>query len=122
MKITDTNEILQILNKSRKQLIIVEGKNDKKALEKFGCVNVITINKPLYKIIEDIESKNISEVIILTDLDSHGKKLYGYFYQEFTKRGIKVNNKLRHVLTYTHLDQIEGLPKFIKKNLGFIWQ
>ena len=54
-------------------LVIVEGKNDKVALNKFGITNVMTLNKPIYELCENI---NDQEVIILTDLDKEGKQLY----------------------------------------------
>lgn len=108
-------DILEILDNSKKQLIIVEGKNDKKALERFGCENIITIDKPLFKIVEEVEEKNVDEIIILTDLDSYGKKLYKYFYDELNKRGIRVDNKLRQMLSFTNINQIEGLVRFIDR-------
>ncbi len=95
-----------------KDLILVEGKKDKLALEKLDIKNIITLDKPLYEIVESITRKTI----ILTDLDAHGKKLYAYFKNNLQKRGIKVDPKFREFLfTNTKLTQIEGLTKYLEK-------
>ena len=93
-------------------LIIVEGKKDKRALEELGLTNIITLyHKPLYKIMEELPAK---EVIILTDFDKEGKKLYGKLRQECLRLGIKVNNKLRNFLIKeARISHIEGLTTFI---------
>ena len=92
--------------------IIVEGKKDKKALELLGATNIVTIDKPLYKIIEAIDR----ECIVLTDLDKHGKKLYKFFKNNLQKRGVKVNDRFRNFLyRETNLAQIEGLPSYLNK-------
>ena len=97
------------LKKSKKS-IIVEGIKDKKALEHFGIKKIITLKgKPIYKVIEDFSEK---EVIILTDLDKEGKKLYSKLKQGLTQRGVEVDNKFREFLFKTKLRQIEGLPRY----------
>jgi len=55
------------------------------------------------------------EVLLLTDLDQHGKGLYKYFYNELTRRGVRVNNRLRLMLTQTPIRHIEGLAHFIER-------
>ena len=72
----ELNEFIEKLKESNK-LIIVEGNNDKKALEQLGINKIVTLNKePLFKIAENI-SKEHKDVIILIDLDKKGKQLYG---------------------------------------------
>ncbi|MEK6841072.1 MAG: toprim domain-containing protein, partial [Nanoarchaeota archaeon] len=63
------NQILQ----DNTSLILVEGKRDVKALNKLGLLNVSSIDKPIYLLIEDLARKN-KEVIILTDFDPQGRK------------------------------------------------
>lgn len=104
--------LLETLEEHTDTLTIVEGKNDKRALERFGFQNVRTLDRPLYKVVEEIDEE---EVIILTDLDSHGKKLYGYFFRECSRRGIKINNRVRQMLFVTELRQIEGLWRYIQR-------
>jgi 5S rRNA maturation endonuclease (ribonuclease M5) len=94
-------------------LVLVEGPNDKRSLEKLGFQNVVFMNKPLYKIVESLEDQD--EVLLLTDLDQHGKGLYKYFYQELTKRGVRVNNRLRILLMQTPVLHIEGLFNYLQR-------
>lgn len=105
-------ELLEALEKHKNSLTIVEGKNDKKALESFGFSNILILDKALFAVVEEINSK---EVMILTDLDAHGKKLYGYFFRECSLRGITVNNQVRDLLHCSQLRQIEGLRRYVER-------
>ncbi len=105
-------ELCDELDNNRNLLTIVEGKNDKRALERFGFRKIRTLNKPLFKIVEEIDEE---EVVILTDLDAHGRKLYSYFFRECARRGIRVNNRLRQLLHFSELRQIEGLPRYLER-------
>lgn len=98
--------------KDSKKLIIVEGKKDKKALEKLDIKNIKFVKGPLYKFIESIRQK---EVILLLDLDKEGKKLYAKLKLGLQKRGIKINYKFRKFLFKTRLSQIEGINNYIKR-------
>lgn len=97
-------------------LIIVEGKKDRKALEKLGLTNIIELSKkPLYQIVEEVSESN-NECLILTDLDKKGKELYGRLNSDLQRRGVKVNNKLREfIFKNTKIRQIEGIS-----NLDFL--
>jgi len=105
------NQIVQ----DNSSLIIVEGKNDIKALNKLGINNVISINKPIYLIIEDIARKN-KEAIILTDFDPEGRKLYSKIKQEMNRNGIKVNEHYRKFLSKCKITHIEGLYTYYRNN------
>lgn len=114
-------EILFLLNEIQDSHIpiIVEGHNDKKALQELGVENIFTLNQPLFKIVEKIQGR---EVVILTDLDKKGKQLYRRIQHDCIHHGIKINNKLRHFLfRETELAHIEGLATYLrnqeKKNL-----
>ena len=98
-------------------LIIVEGKKDKIALEKFGIKNIVELNKkPIFEIIENISSKN-KECIILTDLDKQGKELYGKLNSGLQQLGVKVDNNFRNFLfKNTKSRQIEGLATYIENH------
>ena len=78
--------------------ILVEGKKDKEDLNNLGIKNIITLKqKPIYKIVEEI-SENSKEVIILTDLDVEGKKLYSRLKSGLQKHGIKIDHEFREFL------------------------
>lgn len=99
--------LAQELEKAKSKLVLVEGIKDKRALESLGFRRVITLkNRPLFEIVESIEEK---EIVLLTDLDTEGKKLFSILRKEFQKRGIKVNIKLRLELFKSGYRQIEAL-------------
>ncbi|MBU2589921.1 MAG: toprim domain-containing protein [Nanoarchaeota archaeon] len=107
----DKKEIIEELEKLKDSLVIVEGKKDKKALEKFGLKNILMLEgNAIFEVIEKVDS----EVAILTDLDSKGKELYKRLQSKLTKRGVKINNKLRHLLLRSDLKVIEGIDTFLK--------
>lgn len=97
-----------------KKLIIVEGKNDKSALESLGIKNIISISRePLYSFMDHINAK---EVIILTDLDPAGKKLYSVLKHNLQARGVKIDNYFREYLfKNSKLTHIEGIFHYLKK-------
>jgi len=110
----DLSDWIQQLKKTEK-LIIVEGKKDKAALENLGIKNIITINKPLFAIVEEI-SAIAKECIILTDLDEEGRKLYAYLKRNLPRNGVKVDVVFREFLfKKTKLTHIEGLQKYLSK-------
>lgn len=110
-------EHLEIL-KNNNIPIIVEGKKDKAALKKLGLSNIFAFyDKPMYKLVETICEKAKS-VVILTDLDKEGKRIYSKLNHEFCQRGVHVDNEFRHFLfKETKLRQIEGLRRYILRNL-----
>jgi 5S rRNA maturation endonuclease (ribonuclease M5) len=107
------DDLYQEMENVKDTAVLVEGPNDKKALEKLGFSNVVFMNRAMYKIVEQLEEEE--EILLLTDLDQHGKGLYKYFYQEFTRRGVRVNNRLRILLLQTPVKHIEGLAHYIEK-------
>ncbi len=91
-------------------LVIVEGVNDKKALEKLGFRRVREIDGPLYKVVEGIDEK---EVVLLTDLDHGGKRLYHLLKKDLVRRGVRIDDKLRVLLLKSKLKQVEGLANYV---------
>ena len=107
--IEEWKEQLQNSNK----LIVVEGKKDKFALNSLNINNIFVLNnKPLYQVVEEVA--NISkDVIILTDLDSEGKKLYSILNSDLQKNGVKVDKIFREFLIRnTKLVCIESIENF----------
>ncbi|MAG08573.1 hypothetical protein CMO89_03805 [Candidatus Woesearchaeota archaeon] len=101
--------------KNTDKLIVVEGVKDKRALEKFGIEDIITLKKAIYKTAEDI-AKQEKDCIILTDLDREGKKLYKELSTKLQDLGVKVDKSFREFLfRKTKLRQIEGLRKYLEK-------
>jgi 5S rRNA maturation endonuclease (ribonuclease M5) len=108
-------KIVEELGKIRDKTIIVEGIKDKRALELFGFKEIVILKKGIFETCEEI-SKNAKEVVILTDLDSEGKKLYSVIYENLERNNVKVDNKFREFLfRETGLRQIEGLVKYVDR-------
>ncbi len=100
---------IQILEKTKSTLILVEGIKDKQALESLGFTRVITLkNRPLFEVVESIEEK---EIILLTDLDKEGKKLFSILRKGLERRGVKTNNNLRRILARLGVKTIESLKE-----------
>jgi len=100
--------------RNSKKLIIVEGKKDVAALKKLGIKNIIAISrKPLYSFIDGINAK---DVILLTDLDPTGKKLYNVLKHQLQAKGIRIDNYFREYLfRNARITHIEGLFHYLKK-------
>ena len=92
--------------------VIVEGKKDEKALKLIGVRKVFCLNKkPLFAIAEDVASQN-KKVIILTDLDKEGRRIYGKLKTYLQRSGVEIDNQFREFLfRNTKIRQIEGLSK-----------
>ena len=113
--INDKAEWKEKLQQTEK-VIIVEGKKDKKALNSLGVKNIVTINGPLYKLIEDV-AEMTNEVVILTDFDREGRKLYGFLKNNFQRNGVKIDRYFREFLmTNTKITCIESIEKTFNKN------
>ena len=92
--------------------IIVEGKKDKASLIGLGLTKIITLDKPLYAVAESIEAK---EVLILTDLDAEGRKIYHKLKSWLSSRGVNVDNRLRLMLFKAKVQNIESLYGMMQK-------
>jgi len=78
-------------------IILVEGKNDRKSLEKFGLKNIVEINqgKGLVEFSDDL---NAEKIIILTDFDRRGELLKKRLRELLETTGNRVNIKYRKEL------------------------
>jgi 5S rRNA maturation endonuclease (ribonuclease M5) len=103
-------QIRRIIDNNSK--VLVEGKNDKKALLEVGIRN-INLLETHYKTVEKLQKE--TQVIILTDLDNHGNELFYKLYNDLTSYGVYINNTFRNFLSKnTKLRQIEGLTTYLK--------
>lgn len=109
----ELDDLYQEVENSKHLTVLVEGPKDKRSLEKLGFQRVIRLDKSLFLMVEQLEHEE--ELLILTDLDDHGRKLYKYFYQELTRRGVRVNNRLRLMIFQTPVRHIEGLANFLER-------
>jgi len=88
------NGWLQELADSGK-LIVVEGKKDRAALQRLGITNVFSLDKkPLFQAVEEISAIS-DKVVLLTDLDNEGKKLYSRLNTDLQRHGVQIDNYFR---------------------------
>ena len=74
--------------------IIVEGKNDKKALQQIGIKGEFYLIKQSYRGLEEAAeniSKRYKKIIFMIDRDPAGRKLLKKLKQIFNKLGVKIN-------------------------------
>ncbi len=100
---------------NQNNLIIVEGKKDKIALNKLGIENISILNKSISNFLDPIITEN-KEVIILTDLDKEGRKLYSRIKKELERNKVKVNDKYRKYLFKLKISHIQGLFTYYKNH------
>ncbi|MEM2138941.1 MAG: toprim domain-containing protein [Candidatus Woesearchaeota archaeon] len=121
-----TNNIYDIINdlyeeiqkiKEGNFIIIVEGKKDKNALLNLGLNEnkIFFLKNDIYgfslEVIKNL--KKDDKIIILTDLDKEGIKLYKKIKEILEKEHIKINDNLREIIKKLDIKQIEGLDSYI---------
>ena len=116
MKMREVEDILGLLDeiKQKNLLVIVEGQKDIRALQSLGIINILSLKKPLYAVVEEIAAKS-KEVVLLTDLDDEGKKLYHELSRGLQKHGVKIDNRLRKLLFKTPIRHVEGLSGYLAR-------
>jgi len=110
-------QITHIKNKISPTIpIIVEGKKDKVALERFGFKNIIPISgKSNGKILQLLKNKKQRKVAILTDFDKEGRKKCAELTRLLQKNGIKIDSFVRITFKRTFkIHKIEELNSFTK--------
>lgn len=114
--VDEVEEVHKLLDEIRQKniLVVVEGLKDVRALNALSITNILSLKKPLYAVVEDIAAI-AKEVVLLTDLDEEGKKLYRVLSGDLQKHGVKVDNKLRELLFKTPLRHVEGLAGFLAR-------
>ena len=111
----ELEEWLKKLKRSEK-IMIVEGPNDKLALNNIGipATQVQVLNDAVFAVAEKIAKKS-KQVIILTDLDTEGKKLYSNLKRDLNRVGVHVDTYFREFLfRNSDLSHIEGIDTFFK--------
>ncbi len=113
MILRNGEELLKALEKIRDKPVVVEGKNDKKALCLFGFTKVHSLNgKDLYEFAAELKEK---EAIILTDFDKEGdliaKNLTLFLQNNGCKVATEARKKLRRLFVKNQIFKIEELKK-----------
>ena len=118
MKKNDLCELENWLKKliDSEKIIIVEGLKDLEALSAIGIPRgqVQILDDAVFAVAEKVAliSKN---AIILTDLDTEGKKLYSNLKHNLNQIGVQVDNYFREFLfKNSDLSHIEGIDTFFR--------
>lgn len=94
-------EALESLREQSAEIpVVVEGKNDEKALRSLGIegeIFHISSGTPFYELCEEIAGR-YKDVILFTDTDAEGQKLAKKFKREMSQRGVRVNDRFRSSL------------------------
>lgn len=94
-----------------KILILVEGKNDRKALKGVGLENIIEISGKHLEKVADILEQRGEKVAILTDYDKEGIRQYKRLKNLLIPTGIKIDDNIRRNFKRTFLvNRIEETP------------
>lgn len=96
-------------------LLLVEGKKDRKVLERVGLDNIVEISGKQLDKVADIVNEKQSHIVILTDYDKEGIKQYKRLKSLLLADGIKINDRLRRDFKRTFLvNKIEELVSYFK--------
>jgi len=108
-------DLIDLVEKYKLVLSIVEGKKDKASLEKLGFENIITMEgKSTVEVVESVDAKT---VMILTDFDVEGQKKYAALKSAFSERGVNVDDSFRKAVRKTHIICFEGLANFVQRDV-----
>jgi 5S rRNA maturation endonuclease (ribonuclease M5) len=107
-------EFLTLLReKSQKVPVIVEGKNDEKILKRFGIKNIYTLSgKNYFDLVEELP-ENTEEVILLTDVDPQGEKIFKKLSEVLEKYNIKADGSFRKYLKELGIFEVEQLREIV---------
>jgi 5S rRNA maturation endonuclease (ribonuclease M5) len=110
-KKAELEKILETFSEFDEKTVIVEGKNDEKALKSLGVNNIIAINgRPLYEVAE-IALKSENEIVILTDFDREGREIEHRLRELLQRQGKRPNSRLRGKVMSLGRNKIEDFGK-----------
>ena len=96
-------------------LILVEGKNDRKVLEKMGLENIFEISGKQLDTVADILKTKQQKVIILTDYDKEGIRQYKRLKSLLLANDIKTSDSIRRDFKRNFLvNKIEELTSYFR--------
>lgn len=115
-------EMEEIIKRLREEVIIVEGKRDKKALEGIGAKKVYCAVGRMDHMYKKV--RNEKNVIILADLDRKGHWLAGKMAENLWSMGIKsdvrIRKRLGKILRIKYFEELDRRYKeFLEENGGF---
>ncbi|MEM5805367.1 MAG: toprim domain-containing protein [Candidatus Aenigmatarchaeota archaeon] len=117
MSETKIQKFLKEIDIYKDKPVIVEGIRDKKVLLELGFENVVAISgNSLIKIADDIVSK-FKEVVILTDFDKEGRRMYSFLKKYFEAHHLKViflSSLFKSTFKIAKLEELAYFIKFLR--------
>jgi 5S rRNA maturation endonuclease (ribonuclease M5) len=95
--------------------VLVEGKNDVKALELAGFTNVSCLNAAVFEVVERFEKGDVVQLCF--DDDKKGRELMKRFIHEFSQRGVRIKTDLREEILALGVTKIEDLYSYLKRRI-----
>ncbi len=92
-------------------VVLVEGKRDKMALERFDIGPVYTMKGRKFHDIAEELSEKYEGVIILTDLDRTGEDIYRKLSRILESYGLKIDGSFREDLKRSGVKFVEKIPQ-----------
>ncbi|MCS6957793.1 MAG: toprim domain-containing protein [Aquificaceae bacterium] len=98
----------RLRNASKDSAVLVEGKRDKRALQKYGIKNIITLEGKRFTELPDL-LEGFSRVILLFDLDKHGERIKEKVKEILTKQGYILIEEFREELRHMGINFVEDI-------------
>jgi len=110
------NEFIELLKRlSEKYPVIVEGKRDYAVLRRFGIGNIYTLSgKNYFDLVESLPSQT-EKVVLLTDIDRQGEKIFKKLSEILKKYNIEVVDEPRNYLKRLGIEEVEQISELLFK-------
>ena len=100
---------------SKKYPVVVEGKRDFFFLKRFGIRNIYTLSGKNYTDLAESIPPEVEKVILLTDVDKQGEKIFKKLSQVFKRYNIEVDGSFREYLKRLGVEEVEHLGELLFK-------
>ena len=106
-------DLKQFSLKNESWAILVEGKRDKWALEKFGVQNVVELKgRNYHDVAEALADKyKYKGVVLLMDFDPEGETIFQKLSKILPGYGLKIDTSFREKLRETGIMFVEKIPQ-----------
>jgi len=108
------NEFITTLREKSENIpVIVEGKRDRDFLKRFGINNIYTLSgKNYHDLLEELP-EDTTEVILLTDIDKQGEKIFKKLKGLLESQNITVDGSFRRYLKTLGVKEVEQLQEVL---------
>ncbi len=108
-------DLKQFSLKNESWAILVEGKRDKWALEKFGVQNVVELKGRNYHDVAEALADKYKGVVLLMDFDPEGETIFQKLSKILPGYGLRIDTSFRERLRETGITFVEKIPQKLKR-------